>query len=284
MAALYGASRAVPFPQEFDQDLAEPSGLPAAAIPQYEPERPMPAYGSSFLESLTEPRVLAPSYVEDERQPEPKAPQGFRVPSFMARPLGQSAPSLIRPYDDQAPKPRESPSSLLTGEVQPADRFRAGSDFDQPEPQPPSPRTPPKTAAPISGVSSNNWFASDQRFDKDEWRPVRAEGDKDVDIVTSDRIAVRVTGDALVPRNQIRIRVTAIPLDERGEPQASLATPQWFRPVDYGATAGAYLSGTNILGATSSAPRHRWIISIPPQQATHGNANPNLIQVFVPRE
>ncbi len=273
--------RAAPFPQDFDQEPTEQGGLPApAAIPEYEPALPLSPNSGSFLDALTAPRGPAPADVEDEGPLEPEVPREIGVPSFMARPNPLNAPSLIRPYDDDRSPTPKPVAPLLSGATRPDVDER---DFDRPDERPRLPYTPRKTAAPISRVSRNNSIIPGERFDLAKWQPVDWPKD-DNSIVAGDKIAVHVKSEALLPTNQFRFLVTAIPLDEKGNPQPSLATNRWFDPVNYATATGTFFDRTLIIGATSSAPRHRWIVSIPPQQAAHDNAAHNSLQVFVPRE
>ncbi len=125
------------------------------------------------------------------------------------------------------------------------------------------------------------------RFDRSGWsyvgqidahRPTRT-------FNAGNRIAIEASSVAYPPTHQCRFTVHAQPMEADGRPQASVATAEWFKPVEYSSgPTGAGGPNVFVLQATSPAPRQRWTVSIPPQQAAHGNAAYSTLRIYVPRE
>lgn len=129
----------------------------------------------------------------------------------------------------------------------------------------------------------------DESFDIARWKSARERPPEDgrpISVIDGgSRLAVKASSMAFPPTSQFRFWVKAIPLNEDGSPQTSASSPGgWAEAVDYSAATGSGVSKTFIYEAASAAPRHRWLVSIPPQQAAHGNTSAPVLEIFVPRD
>lgn len=122
-------------------------------------------------------------------------------------------------------------------------------------------------------------------LDYSEWQRVRGlDGTGTLVINAHDRIAVEASSVAYPPTNQFWFNVLTRPLDASGAPEAFISTAEWPKPVYYSSgPTGAGRPNAFVLRATPAAPQHRWTISIPPQQAAHGNVVHNRLEIYVPR-
>lgn len=161
----------------------------------------------------------------------------------------------------------------------------------EPEDQPPTNMASPLDIGDGSARSPapHNHRQLDEAFDAARWQPAKNpktdSGQPITTVDTGNRIAVKASSIAFPPTNQFRFWVKAIPLNEDGTPQTSASAPGgWAEPVEYSSITGSGVTRTFVYEATSNAPKHRWLVSIPPQQATHGNAASNQLDIYVPRE
>ncbi len=139
------------------------------------------------------------------------------------------------------------------------------------------------TSSSSEGWGSNNRQSGDH-FDRTQWH---SSGDTDsgsgsVTITSGSKIAIESSSDAFPPTNQFRILVTAIPLDNDGNPQESIASPEWFDAQEYSSgLTGSNVSPVKIIQAAPGAQKYKWIVTIPPQEDANGNFSYTKVKVYV---
>ena len=97
-------------------------------------------------------------------------------------------------------------------------------------------------------------------------------------------IGLETSSVAFPPTNQFWISVLAVPLNPDGSEQTTVSTRQWTAPVSY--SSGFTGASKNQLVIQADQPvgsLYRWTVSIPPQQAAHGNASSNVVYIYAPR-
>jgi hypothetical protein len=120
-------------------------------------------------------------------------------------------------------------------------------------------------------------------IDRTQWNFVQLldESQSTFTFESGDRISIEASSLAYPPTNQFYFTVHAQPLNADGSPQESIGTADWFAPVEYSSGfTGAGSPNQFVIQARSSAPKQRWTITIPPQQAAHDNALYNTLRVY----
>ncbi|TVS20373.1 MAG: hypothetical protein EA424_04285, partial [Planctomycetaceae bacterium] len=102
-------------------------------------------------------------------------------------------------------------------------------------------------------------------------------------------IALEFKSDAFPATQRWVARVFQEPLTVNGSIGASIAHPDWFRPITYTVETGRLLwqDRTTVLQLSAQVPSaggHRWNVRIPPQATTHNNARHTYINVYRRRE
>ena len=84
-----------------------------------------------------------------------------------------------------------------------------------------------------------------------------------------------------LPTHQWYFTVTAIPLGANGQPQASVAGPEWYEPVRVNTmTGGAAVNWVVAATGSYSEYGYDWIVRIPNQPSTHDNNSGLVILAF----
>lgn len=103
-------------------------------------------------------------------------------------------------------------------------------------------------------------------------------------VSAGDTIGIEASSVAVPPTNQFRITVLAIPPNADGSPETTASTQQWTAPVSYSSGfTGMFKSQLVIQADPPIGSLYRWTVSIPPQEAAHGNASSNLVEIYAPR-
>ena len=149
----------------------------------------------------------------------------------------------------------------------------------------PTQPTPPKTSPPAPDFSHHNNKQIATKFDPKEWEQIKdLVSPSNITTYTfdsGDEIAIETSSDSVLPTTQFYFTVTALPLNENGTSQASAATPEWFKPVEYATANGAGFTPRRVLKATSFSPFQKWTVTIPPQEDANLNVPNSYVEVRI---
>ena len=140
---------------------------------------------------------------------------------------------------------------------------------------PPKPN-PAKTLPPAPNFGHHNNKQVATKFDPKEWTEIKSLEASTDDIIrfnqkyqfkSGSQIAVEMSSDASLPVVQFYFTARATPLNADGTIQPSIATPEWYDPVEYSAFTGTSVTPRRVLEAAPGASIYEWTITIPGQEA-----------------